>query len=322
MSILRPAGQPGPDSCNANRPHPILQVPEFLHPTFCKRATTRLGFHKTASVMRIVPVRCKCWNCDYCKEKNLRILQAKIAEGNPNRLITLTTKLYDGETPEACHERTRCQVSRLIYKLRQKYGEIEYACVLEKTKLGRPHWHLLVRSGYIPQRAISAIWMELTGAFIVDVRQLQSKGEAVKYVTKYVLKAVSGDASSRLGRIISFSHGYLKEQKRRAPNKAWRWTCSPFNLAQTLAQAPPDCRVVVAKKQVLLVYPPGFLHADGVNDIFDELEDSRLQNLRSEWDEMEEAGRRRPWTVEQGPFLKQHNLPFSSACAEVENKVT
>lgn len=74
--------------------------------------------------------------------------------------------------------------------LRRRYGatRIQYALVWELTKRGYPHAHILLRAPYLPQKLVSREWQRLSGANIVDIRQIRSEGEAAAYVSKYLTK--------------------------------------------------------------------------------------------------------------------------------------
>jgi len=75
--------------------------------------------------------------------------------------------------------------------LRRRYGHdsINYFAVVEETKQGEPHLHILLRSPYIPQAFISDCMRDLIGAPIVDIRRIRSARDVVTYVAKYITKA-------------------------------------------------------------------------------------------------------------------------------------
>jgi hypothetical protein len=123
----------------------------------------------------------------------------------------------------------------LFTRLRKLFGSIEYAAFLEETKRGWPHWHVLVRSNYIPQHKIANIWQDLTGAFVVDVRRIQDPDRTAAYVTKYVTKLVGTGDKPRLGRIVGFSKQYLIREQTNPTNPEWRWwldKAAPWTVAQ------------------------------------------------------------------------------------------
>jgi len=133
---------------------------------------------------------CKSWNCPTCRPKRRSQLLAKCASGKPNRLITLTVNPLKGESPE--HRlRLLARAWRVcVQRLRRRYGlsSIEYLAIVEKTKHGEPHLHILARTPYIPQAYLSEVMKELIDAPIVDIRAIKSQRNAILYVAKYVTK--------------------------------------------------------------------------------------------------------------------------------------
>lgn len=116
---------------------------------------------------------------------------AAAASGLPNRFLTLTVNPSIGSDPE---ERLRLLAHGwrvCVQRLRRLYGvnEINYFAVVEETKQGEPHLHILLRSPFLPQRLISTIMADLIGAPIVDIRAIKGMREVVRYVAKYITKA-------------------------------------------------------------------------------------------------------------------------------------
>lgn len=154
----------------------------------CPRSQSLLAYSLThqAQILYILP--CRTWSCRPCAEHKIKTLAVQTTLAHPNRLLTLTVNpaLYSSKTE--AWERTRKQVPILIRRLRERFGEIEYLRVTEVTKKGWPHYHLLVRSGFLPQPVVKKIWNELTGAWIVDLRQVKKSFSAYKYLVKYLSK--------------------------------------------------------------------------------------------------------------------------------------
>jgi len=65
---------------------------------------------------------------------------------------------------------------------------IEYMAVVEGTKRGEPHLHILYRGPWVDQRKLSAWMAHFADAPIVDVRAVRGRREAVRYVAKYISK--------------------------------------------------------------------------------------------------------------------------------------
>lgn len=154
----------------------------------CPRARTLTGWSVTLDSHVIIQVTCKNWGCPICGRRKVQRYAKMVADACPNRLITLTVNPGRWENPRAAYDGTRRAVPRLTAKLRKAYGEFEFFRILEVTKKGWPHYHLVTRSPFIPQGEISNLWDELTGAPIVDVRELKKKTNAYWYVVKYLGK--------------------------------------------------------------------------------------------------------------------------------------
>lgn len=198
-----------PRSRNLMETNKENQAENSDEPRFCPHAKTVLGYDPTSGHRRLIPLRCKRWTCDFCRCRNVYALQKKAVSGSPSKLLTLTTRPRHNETAKECHDRCRPAITRLIAKIRQQFGPCEAAVFLERTKKGMPHWHCLLRTGYIPQKWISQTWMTLTGAYIVDVREIKDPKTAASYVVKYVLKEAKLSPANRLGRLVSFTRKYL-----------------------------------------------------------------------------------------------------------------
>ncbi len=173
-------------------PNPTFLIGSTLaHTTFentCPSAKSMTGFSQTLERWVVIQVRCKRWGCRHCGERKVTHFGWKCEDAQPNRLITLTVSNSLWENPRAAYEGTKGKVTQLAVRLRRKFGEFEYFKVLEVTKLGWPHFHLIVRSPYIPQQVIAGLWKQLTGAFIVDVRKIRKHRDVYFYVVKYLAK--------------------------------------------------------------------------------------------------------------------------------------
>lgn len=154
----------------------------------CCHAQTLEAYSTTYKCTVWIPLPCKQWKCRFCAEEKIRQLASKTQKAKPNRLLTLTVdpKLWDN--PRAAFDGTRRQVSELGRKIRQRHKEFEYLRVTELTRGGWPHYHLLVRSPYLPHSQVKAWWEELTGAIIVDLRQVKGHFDTFYYLVKYLSK--------------------------------------------------------------------------------------------------------------------------------------
>jgi hypothetical protein len=147
-------------------------------------ATTLEGV-KTA-----ISLRCRSWGCKDCAADRQRQLIAKALSGNPNRMITLTSRRRQDQTPDDA-AKALVRAWRIIRRTIKKHNpkeKVEFLAIFEHTKTGWPHLHILVRSAWLDQHWISAQMSRLTDSPIVDVRAVKSKKGAAHYVAKYIAK--------------------------------------------------------------------------------------------------------------------------------------
>lgn len=154
----------------------------------CPVARTYEGWSETLEAWVIIAICCRRWSCPICGRKKVAHYAQRVSAAKPNRLVTLTVNPANHESPRAAYDDTRRAIPALSAKLRRRFGEFEFFRILEVTKKGWPHYHLMVRSEYIPQPEISSLWNELVGAPIVDVRALHKSVQAYWYVVKYLGK--------------------------------------------------------------------------------------------------------------------------------------
>lgn len=175
---------------------------------------------------RSKPLYCRSWNCSTCRPKRKSQLLALAASGEPDRFLTLTVNPRIGADPEARLKLLSHAWKVLVKRLRRIHGPgaIEYLAVVEATKRGEPHLHILLRSPYIPWRLISAAMQELIAAPIVDIRKIKDGRQVVSYVAKYVTKA-----PEQFGHAKRYWHskGYeldRKTEKFEPWEPTYRWT--------------------------------------------------------------------------------------------------
>lgn len=156
--------------------------------TTCPYAGTTIAYSHYFGQSIILAMTCKRWGCRYCGQRKSIALACRVQLAEPNKLITLTVNPAAYETPRDAYNHTRRKLSELSKVIRHEHGSFEYLRVLEVTKKGWPHYHLVARSGYIRQQWISDAWSSLTGAPIVDIRKIQKIEHVYQYVVKYLMK--------------------------------------------------------------------------------------------------------------------------------------
>lgn len=159
------------------------------HTTPCPNGTIVL-LHDRATLL--VPKMCGRWKCQTCGPRKARRLRARLVLSSPTRLITLTLRA-DPNVPaaEQLHKANRAW-SILWRRYRRQFGEraVGYAKIVELTKAGTPHLHIIANVPYIHHTALSAAWRELTGSFIVDIRKVDDRRGVAGYLSNYLTKAL------------------------------------------------------------------------------------------------------------------------------------
>lgn len=155
---------------------------------WCPSARTLSGWSETFGGLVYLQSRCRRWSCPHCGRRRIISLSRKVEKAGPSKFITLTVDPGRYNSPREAFLHTARKVAPLVTKLRRRYGPIEYLKVLETTKAGWPHYHLCTLSDYIPQASISEEWAKLTGAHVVDIRQVKKVKDVYWYMVKYLAK--------------------------------------------------------------------------------------------------------------------------------------
>lgn len=138
----------------------------------------------------VKPLPCNRWSCEYCQPNRKRCLIAQAMAGNPTTFITLTANpAFAGSALQRRHDIARAW--RLIVKRAKREFHIKslpYFAVVEKTKRGEPHLHILARAPYIPQQWLSNCMRELMNSPICDIRKIGDLRKAAFYISKYIGK--------------------------------------------------------------------------------------------------------------------------------------
>lgn len=179
-------------------------------------------------------LRCKCWNCRHCQPMRAAWLVRDAAKGKPSVFLTLTC---NPERGNSSNHRARMLViawRQVLRKLRRvkRYKRLQYFVVMEKTKAGEPHLHILLRSPFINQRWLSDQMRDLIGAPIVYIEKIKSKRKIANYVAKYVGKAPHQfDGCKRYWRSLDWMHPTRNELKaQRDPETTFHLVTEPFSV--------------------------------------------------------------------------------------------
>ena len=142
--------------------------------------------------VNVLPARCNRWNCKNCGPRKARRLRARLEQTNPSRLITLTLRPDPSLTPAEMLQKANRAWSILWRRYRRRFGAKArgYAKIVELTKAGTPHLHIIASVPFIHHRQLSAEWRELTGSYIVDIRVVKKSKGISGYLTSYLTKAL------------------------------------------------------------------------------------------------------------------------------------
>ena len=154
----------------------------------CPYGQTLQAWSRTLDCEVIMLLPCKRWGCRHCGVVRAADLSRRIVEAKPNKFITLTVANSNFDSPRHAYDETRRRLPKWSARVRKVVGEFEYCRVLEVTKEGWPHYHLLARCQYIPQATLSQFWAEQTASKIVDVRAIRDGQNSVNYCCKYLRK--------------------------------------------------------------------------------------------------------------------------------------
>ncbi len=171
----------------------------------CPTSTVLTGWSRSLERSVIVSVGCRRWSCPFCGRRRIISLAKRTEGAQPKRLVTLTVDPKRWESPRHAYDGTRRSLATLGRTMKRR-GEWEYLRVLELTKKGWPHYHLVVRSPYVPHAEIKECWATLTGAKIVDVRQIKKADNVYWYLVKYLAKQ---DHCSFTNRRLSWSRHFF-----------------------------------------------------------------------------------------------------------------
>lgn len=180
----------------------------------------------------VFPLRCRSWSCPTCAPRRRKQLIRIAKTGSPTRFITLTVNPEWGEGAEHRGQNLAKAWRDIVREYRRIYPgrEAEYLVVLELTKRGEPHLHILWRGGFMPQKWLSGQMRQRIGAPVVDVRSVRGEKEVAQYVAKYISKR-----NIKLGSMKRYwrSSHYLAESetaRKKRLNKDCRFTIIDLDI--------------------------------------------------------------------------------------------
>lgn len=195
----------------------------------CPHAQTLIASCPYHTITWVIPLPCKQWSCRWCAERKCRRLAARTRDAKPNRMLTLTVDPKLWKTPREAFDGTRRHIPTFFAELRKRFAPIEYLRVTELTHNGWPHYHFLIRSGFLPHAVLKNLWHKLTGAIIVDVRPVDARWSAYTYLLKYLCKLAFLGWTERH---VSYSRDFFPPEKPKTADPL------PIELRSQLAMHP------------------------------------------------------------------------------------
>lgn len=168
----------------------------------------------------VMETSCKTWRCPVCRYKRISYVKLMMERGcsilGESYLITLTLKAGDPWTHDA--EFVARAWTSLLRRLKRRSPQLTWFKVVEATRKGTPHLHLIVGgigkripncAGKFPPFSVDwineecredclihewgRIWWDNTGAFVVHAVEVYSAAGAAKYLGKYLVKGMGAD---------------------------------------------------------------------------------------------------------------------------------
>ena len=180
----------------------------------------QVGFLAHLTKRTFLRVGCGRWTCALCGPRKVIRFRRRIQARRWQRMVTLTQPADVGApTREHVREQARAW-ARLRHDLRRLYGLSDYVWVREQAPATRRlHLHLLIRSGYIPQRALSRLAARAGFGAVCDIRRVRGRGGPA-YVSKYLAKDA---ASARWPRYTRRAQTSVRDNGCQAPDSGWRF---------------------------------------------------------------------------------------------------
>lgn len=181
--------------------------------------TTLVNDLRTETVAQALT--CRSWGCPDCYPDRRRKLIRNAHRGSPTTFLTLTVSATKHPQPNdaAAKLAHAWRLLRLRIMRRWKLKRLPFLAVVEATKLGRPHLHVLLRVKFIPQDWLSRQMDELMGSPIVHIRRITKREQIGAYIAKYC-----GKCSHKFGNTKRYwqSRDYAPDSKdeTRAPTPA------------------------------------------------------------------------------------------------------
>jgi hypothetical protein len=235
IDYITQADQPLP------RPAPRYLTPNpatFKNYQTCPWAKTLVVLDHETGKPNVRPVTCKRWGCAYCAPRKIKKLAFLTNGAQPNRWIRLGVKPDLYENGKEAWLKTTDKLPELCRILRKEIGECEYLRVCELHVSGMPHYHAMLRCGFIRQKRLSEIWGQLTSAPVVYIAKIDQTFSSFRYLTKYLTKLHRIEWTDRH---VSYSRNFFRPEDleklaypqreviTKSDHHPWKWMADRYN---------------------------------------------------------------------------------------------
>jgi hypothetical protein len=190
--------------------------------TFLAETTVpcQVGFLAHLTARKFLRVGCGRWTCPLCGPRKVVRFRRRIEARRWQRMVTLTQPADVG-APTREHVRLQARAwARLRHDLRRRYGLSDYVWVREQApSTRRLHLHLLIRSGYVPQRQLSRLAARAGFGAVCDIRRVRGRGGPA-YVAKYLAKDA---AVARWPRYTRRAQTSVRDNRCQGDDNGWRF---------------------------------------------------------------------------------------------------
>ena len=176
---------------------------------------------------RVVSNRCGsriCPRCRFSWSRRVREqLTARLQRIPTGRASLLTLTIKSSNNPLSAQIANLYTAFRRLRSKRLWSSQVKgWFVVLEitfnpTTHQWHPHLHCVLDAGFLPQRALSKLWLCATrGSRILDIRRIKDTESTAKYLTAYLTKADGLDTSTPLSYLKDLYAIYSKARLYRA----------------------------------------------------------------------------------------------------------
>ena len=146
--------------------------------------------NRQTPLIKIMPLRCKCWHCEECRPLRTWRLLTEARAGKPDLFITLTWRWRASVSPDqaAVLLAHAWRSARAAYLREFGPKSLPFLAVFERTKKGQPHIHIVARCKWLDHEWLSKKMGKLIRSPNVWIERIHHKSKVAAYVTKYIGK--------------------------------------------------------------------------------------------------------------------------------------